>query len=43
MHILLIILLLAILFPALVRIVGSMMVWMIVAAVMLALVGMAFK
>jgi hypothetical protein len=43
MHVLLIILLLVIFFPAVARSVGSMVVWLIVAAVVLAFVGMVFR
>jgi hypothetical protein len=42
MHFVLIVLMLMILFPAFTRFVGSMVVWMIVAAVVLAFVGVAF-
>jgi hypothetical protein len=43
MHLLLIIPLLMIVFPALARLVGSMVLWVVVAAVALAIVGMVFR
>jgi hypothetical protein len=43
MHVLLIALVLMILFPALVRLVGSIMIWTIVAVAITALVGIAFR
>jgi hypothetical protein len=42
-HILLIALVLMILFPALARLVGSIMIWTIVAVAIMALVGVAFR
>jgi hypothetical protein len=43
MHVLLIALVLVLLFPALVRLVGSIMIWTIVAVAIMALVGMALR
>jgi hypothetical protein len=43
MHVLLIALVLMILFPALARLVGSIMIWVIVVVALLAIVGIASR